>query len=239
MTPEGRHVETVSARAEGRVDSSASIDLVTPHPTASDATREVVPITQPVTEDPCASVTAKLEAERAARAAAEKEVHELRDVVNRLHKEVSLLSGELARRPVPEDTPYGAFLASPEAEAITDPKLRADIRAWLDEFPIFLRPGEATWIAEREAAEDWKLHGRTTESAVISFLGPERLAAELSVDKLFESLLWDNDFGTAVQAALPPAKRAEFSAKLKTILKESADPEEIEWILTTFPTFLD
>jgi len=122
--------------------------------------------------DPCAELAEALTASDAARVAAEQEAQELRDQVAQLQH--------------PEDTPYGAFLRSYEASEITDPDLRRDIEAWLQVFPIILRPGEATWIVERETANDWRSYSLTAKAAIIKFLGPQRLLAELPPERAAE-----------------------------------------------------
>ena len=96
-----------------------------------------------------------------------------------------------------------------------------------------LQPGEATWIAEHVVL------GPEGNDGLIRFLGPSRVVAAMPVEKLFEDLLWDEDYGPALQAALPPEKRAELEAKLHALIEKSDDPEEIAWLLETFPSFFD
>ena len=231
MRPEGRSANLVSAEAEEQAGSSASPEPAVIPNSAPEAPSARTPAE--VGDDPCASLTAELEAERAARTAAEQEAAKLR-------KELAELTRELNALKFPEDTPYGAFLASPEAEEITDLETRRAIKAWLDEFPVFLRPGEATWIAARDAANDWQAFGRSAQEALVYFLGPSRLAEEMPLDKLLEDYLWDEDYGPRLQASLPPEKRAELEAKLHGLMAEVAgDPEEVAWLLEKFPSFFD
>jgi hypothetical protein len=230
-TPEDRSTSTVSPGTGGQEGSSASAEPAIPRPGSTDGARKVV-TPELEAEDPCASLMAELEAERAAHAAAEQEV-------TRLRGELAEATRKLDAMRFPEDTPYGAFLASPEADQIADAAIRRGIKACLDEFPVFLRPGEATWIAEREVANDWRQYGRSTQEALVYFLGPERLAAEVPLDTLFEDYLWDLDYGPRLQATLPPEKRAELNAKLHALMEKSDDPEEIAWLRNRFPSFFD
>lgn len=226
--------DTVPVEAEEQAGSSASKDLVTPRHASTDNARGVVSarMPEPVRDDPCASLAADLEAERAARAAGEQEVA-------RLRRELADLTRDLNALRFPESTPYGAFLASPEAEDITDPDLRAAFKAMLDEYPVMLRPGEATWIAEHSVKKDSGAYAHPNEKMLVFFLGPERLTAEMPLDKLFEDLLWNEDYGPALQAALPREKREELRVKLHGLLEKSEDPEEIAWLLERFPSFFN
>ena len=58
------------------------------------------------------------------------------------------------------------------------------IEAWLGEdyYPVFLRPGEATWIVQREVLDERGF----SELELIQFLGIERLKAELPPKRLAE-----------------------------------------------------
>jgi len=143
--------------------------------------REAVPAPEPEPEvDPCAELQVAFDAESAARVAAEREVAELQAQVARLSKELDLIK-------YPEDSPYGAFLSSYEADEIDDPDILAQIEDWLRQFPVILRPGEATWIAERLRLRDWQeWGGRNFEVSLILFLGPDRLAAELPEARMAE-----------------------------------------------------
>lgn len=219
-------------------------------------------------------MAAELKAERAAREAAEQEIVALR-------RELAALTRELNACRHPESTPYGAFLASREADEIienirsgshlyeetlddlrarllqhehraaTDPSIHhshmlnslaqrlqlfsndreavvdsvlGSVEAWLDQLPVMLQPGEATWIVEQVVL------GPSGEDELLRFLGLTRVAAELPLDKLFEDYLWDEDYGAQLQAALPPAKHEELTAKLAALLQHTDDPEEIEWL---------
>ncbi len=103
-----------------------------------------------------------------------------------LRGQVASLQLAVLREQCPEATPVGAFLHSAEAETISDQKIRIHVKEWLDVFPVFLRPGEATWIAERLRNKDWLEFGRTSEVALIYFLGISRLEAELPEERLRE-----------------------------------------------------
>jgi len=144
-------------------------------PGVSQGTREEVPSLPAVpvtTEDPCASVVADLDAAIVVNNAHEK-------TIAQLNEKLAEVMRERDRFMYGEDTPYGAFLSSYEADEINDPNALVRIEDWLQKFPVFLGVGEATWIAERTGAKDWKLYGRTSELALIRFLGPDRLVAEL------------------------------------------------------------
>jgi len=132
-----------------------------------------------VSDDACNELRVALARAKAERDAAQVCVRELVD-------EVARLELELRRAKFPEDTPYGAFLLTAEAEDITDEYALERIEDWLNQFPVFLRPGEATWIAERTLRDDWGLYGRTSERALIQFLGSARLIAELPAERLAE-----------------------------------------------------
>lgn len=149
---------------------------------APEGAREAVPIEQaePAAEDPCASVRAELE-----------EVivtcNEHEKTIAQLNKKLAAALRELGRLKYDETTPYGAFLSSYEADEIDDPDILAQIEDWLRQFPVILRPGEATWIAERRRLRDWQeWGGRNFEHALILFLGPDRLAAELPETRMAE-----------------------------------------------------
>lgn len=220
------------AEPEEPVGSSASTELLAPRSAAGHGARETVGArpTEPEPEDPCASLAAALEAERAARAGLGQEVVDLRQELARITRELNALR-------FPEDTPYGAFLASPEAEDITDANLRAAFKALLDDFPVMLRPGEATWIAENSERKDWGAYAYPSEHELVGFLGLERLAAEVPLDKLFEAALWNEEYGPALQAALPPGKRAELQTRLEALLEASREGEDLAWVLERFPSF--
>lgn len=230
------HATAPSTAAPSRVGvendpSEQVVDLASVPPTSP---REAVPLLEPtsVTEDPCASVTAELQAALAANEVAAKEIRELREKLAEVTRELNALQ-------FPDDTPYGAFLASPEAKDITDPQLLVAFKALLDDFPVMLRPGEATWIAEHSREKEWGAYAYPNERQLVYFLGPERLAAEIPLDKLFEDYLWNDDYGPALQAALPPEKRAELNDKLKSIVQTSNDPEEVAWLLEKYPSFFE
>lgn len=116
----------------------------------------------------------------------EEEITALETERKALREQVAFLQLALLREQNPEATPLGAFLHSEEAEAIPEEQIRVHVREWLERFPVFLRPGEATWIAERERIDDWLQFGRTAQLAVIHFLGINRLKAELPEERLAE-----------------------------------------------------
>ncbi len=133
--------------------------------------------TDPVSGVPCEGVEAALALQRQMRAEAQARLETLRAKLERCNAQRAALVED-------PSSPYGAFLLSKEAEQITDPALRVRLQDWLTQFPVFLRPGEALWIAERETLSDWNSFAYTSDLAVIRYLGPERLAAELPRPRL-------------------------------------------------------
>lgn len=170
--------EGVDAAESG--DSSSARDLA-PLPVSRGVVREAVesPEDERKTGRDCEVVEAELREALAAKRAARLEAEELRAQLEAALREVDRLR-------FPEDTPYGAFLASDEAKDITDPAVRQTMKAWLEVFPIILRSGEASWLAERAIANDYGKYGEHSEEAVILFLGVQRLEAELPPELLAE-----------------------------------------------------
>ncbi len=231
-------------------------------------------------EDPCGSLRAELEEERRARQELEAEMSSLRETLRQATVEVQRLR-------FPEDTPYGAFLASPEyqqllesirsgsylyeeflnglredlersknllaekpsavrelrvignterLERLADPDkaaahLLGRFKSVLENCPVVLQPGEATWIVEN------MFLGTGGKEELVYLLGPSRLAAEIPVDKLLEEYLGEEGYGPKIQAALPPAKRAELADRL-AFLAEAArhQPEDLERLRSGFPS---
>lgn len=121
----------------------------------------------------------------------------LEDRISALEVDNAAMRGVIAHdrlwRAYPESTPYGAFLRSPEASQMPE-LVQARVRDWLNEFPVVLRPGEAQWLADRTLAGDWHNFAPTSTQAVIEFLGPARLIAELPFERL-SYLKADEDVG--------------------------------------------
>ena len=163
----------------GEASASSRPELISG--VALEGAREAIQVTRAerATEDPCDSVRAELET-----AILINNEHE--KTIAQLNKKLAAATQELERLQFPESTPYGAFLSSPEAGDIKDPIVLARIEDWLRQFPVFLWPGEATWIAERTVNRDWGLYGPTSEEALIMFLGPARLVAELPPTRMAE-----------------------------------------------------
>lgn len=119
----------------------------------------------------------------------------------RLRRELALA---LMRLEHPESDPWGHFLRSYEAEQITDARELSRLRALLEEFPVFLRPGEGTWIVERFRNDDWKAYGDTVTVALVRYLGPTRILAEGS-EELIEYLeYWLDDAAWQALFGTPP-----------------------------------
>jgi hypothetical protein len=109
-------------------------------------------------------------------------VEEMRQRIADLEREIELASAE-------EWSPYKVFLESYEGAAATAEQ-RASVRYMLDEVPLALLPGEASWIWERDELDDWKLFGETREVAFITFLGPQRVLSEATPELLQELMDW-------------------------------------------------
>lgn len=169
-----------------RVAESSTPDLtLAAHEGARTPVVEVAQ-TESVTEDPCASVQTELDSVIVACGERDKTIAELTAKLAEVMRERDRLM-------YADDTPYGAFLASYEADEINDPNALVRIEDWLRQFPVFLSAGEATWIAERTTCDDWKLYGRTSERALIMFLGPDRLVNELPPARVAELRAYYDD----------------------------------------------
>lgn len=83
------------------------------------------------------------------------------------------------------DSPYGAFLASPDADEVPE-DFHAKLERFLDVVPIFLAPGEPQYL--HESWETWAQGPRTTYLEAVWALGPTRLYRELSSEQLYA--LW-------------------------------------------------
>lgn len=179
LSPEHAPPSVTHAPAVEEMPEPSPPDLVSAKAREVARTSVQIEQTKPVAEDPCASVRAELDA-----AIVVSNEHE--KTIAQLNRKLAAALRELGRLKYDETTPYGAFLASYEADEINAPYLLYAIEDWLREFPVFLLPGEATWIVERTAADDWGLYGQSCQEAVILFLGPDRLVAELPETRLAE-----------------------------------------------------
>tara|TARA_R110000851_G_scaffold268071_2_gene420669 strand:+ start:3301 stop:3951 length:651 start_codon:yes stop_codon:yes gene_type:complete len=135
--------------------------------------------------DPCADVRSELAVALAERDALVDQRNALRW---KLTASMTLLEDE--EHP---DTPFGAFVHSFDGEQMTDATDRDQVKTWLREFPVILNPGEGQWIADRRRHKDWEAYGRNFERALIAYLGPARLAAELSPERVAELRLYYAD----------------------------------------------
>lgn len=115
---------------------------------------------------------------------------ELREEVEELRLQLAALQLEALRAEYLDDTPYGAFLHSYEAEQITDTLERDQVKYALDEISVMLQPGEATWLAERHRNNDWKGFGETRDEAMIRFFGGARVLATVTPEKLATYKEW-------------------------------------------------
>lgn len=127
--------------------------------------------------------------------------HELRKERRGLLEKIAQLEIEVLHLRYPESDPFGAFLRSYEATQITDAEERKVIRATLEEVPVVLRPGEATWIVER--SRDEGLQQIPDPEDLIRFLGPQRVLREVPPSwfharhmQFYDEERWFNLFGT-------------------------------------------
>jgi hypothetical protein len=140
LSPE--HVPSL-VRSEANEAPASVTDLTVLTP-ALESERVPVEISEPelATEDPCASVQAELNTVLAL-------FNEQSKTIAELNEKLVKTMLERDRFMYADDTPYGAFLSSYEADEINDPNALVRIEDWLQQFPVFLSAGEATWIAER------------------------------------------------------------------------------------------
>ncbi len=97
----------------------------------------------------------------------------------------------------PDDSPWGAFLQSDEAEFITDPEIRADLEGLLGVVEVYLEPGEATWIAGRIRADDWIQfynHTGLARTVLLQYFGPERCYRDMPPNKKLKDRIRGQSF---------------------------------------------
>ena len=88
-------------------------------------------------------------------------------------------------------------------EQLTEQVERDQVKYALEEIPVFLNAGEATWIVERYRNDDWKSYAETRDVAMIRFIGPARVLAEAPPEKMTQYRDWYDEsewlalFGTA------------------------------------------
>jgi len=127
---------------------------------------------------------------------------EMRAERDNLSTVVAHLQLQLERKEYPEDSPYGYFLSSSEAEGTTQDE-RNHVRYVLDDHPVeMLTHGEATWLIERLHQKDWKRFASTRDIAIIRFLGPERVLSQATPEALknysewYDAAEWQMLFGS-------------------------------------------
>ena len=113
------------------------------------------------------------------------ELVELRREVGRLQKRIDWLETELdlCGSEVTQG-PVGRWLAALRPEERPDAKTLRMVSAYLKPYPVELSAAEGLWVAERIRLDDWKTHAATIDEALVLFLGPARLAAELPKDQV-------------------------------------------------------
>lgn len=80
--------------------------------------------------------------------------------------------------------PLAQWLATLRPEEIPDAKITRAIGYVLQDYPVHLSPDEGLWLAERFRLNDWKLYAPTIDEAVIGYLGSDRIASEVSGERL-------------------------------------------------------
>lgn len=112
---------------------------------------------------------------------------ELRTEILRLEKRITWLEIELdlCGSEVTQG-PIGRWLQSLLLYERPDGRTLRLLSEYLRAYPVELQPAEGLWVAERILEDDWELWGPTIDEAIILFLGPTRLVAELSEDRLQE-----------------------------------------------------
>jgi hypothetical protein len=99
--------------------------------------------------------------------------------IAKLKAEVARLSYELTCCEYPEDTPYGAFIRSPEAKRFSDEE-KANVRSLLEEIPVKLTGAEADWIGKHRS--ELMIPGTDYLTNVVRYLGTERILREVGSD---------------------------------------------------------
>jgi hypothetical protein len=145
-----------------------------------ESSRAPVEVAPSPADDDMMELTAHLDDELAA----------LRSENDELRAQVAALQLAVLREQYPDDSPYGIFVHSYEAEQIKDSEERRQVKYALDEVEVWLRPGEATWLVERHRNNDWKQYGETRDVAMIRFYGPQRVLAEASPSQLKQYMEW-------------------------------------------------
>lgn len=105
--------------------------------------------------------------------------------LNRLRKRIEWLETELQLCGSKVTTgPVGEWLRLiREDERPDGPTLRL-MADYLRPYPVRLDVSEGLWLQERIREGDWKNWGPTIDEAIISFLGPQRIAREVDPERL-------------------------------------------------------
>lgn len=118
---------------------------------------------------------------RAERDALALRVSELSNRAAWLETELDLCGSEVTRGT------FGEWLASLPLEQRPDRAVLLAVAGALREYPgVRLTVDEGLWVAERFQLDDWRAWGPTVDEALIRFLGPARIAAQVSPEKLEE-----------------------------------------------------
>tara|TARA_R110002167_G_scaffold46352_1_gene138396 strand:- start:119 stop:811 length:693 start_codon:yes stop_codon:yes gene_type:complete len=112
---------------------------------------------------------------------------------NVLRARIAHLERELARAALDPSTPFGHFALLDEAADVDASTLQA-VQSWLEEFPVILAPHEAEWLIARQQAKDWRdWPGHGTTETLITYLGSDRLKAELPAARVTELVAYYSD----------------------------------------------
>jgi len=181
-------------QTEERLQPHAPVTLSTPA-----AERRAVPAHD---EHDLAEAIAEAEATRAqydalladdGRAAMQLRMEEAEGEVNALRGRIAWLERELALATLDPATPLGHFATLPELTD-ADPKTLRAAQSWLEQFPVMLAPHEAEWLRDRIVARDWRdWPGSGSEETLITYLGPDRLKAELQPGRVAELVAYYSD----------------------------------------------
>tara|TARA_R110002096_G_C14661938_1_gene728384 strand:- start:3601 stop:4104 length:504 start_codon:yes stop_codon:yes gene_type:complete len=95
-----------------------------------------------------------------------------------------------------EITPIEVIVAKPEPvwhsdyhwsnDCVIEPRLVSLVDEVTEPYGVRMTVAEGLWVAERLERRDWLEWGETADEAIILFLGPGRIAAEVSPTRLAE-----------------------------------------------------
>ncbi|MBM3273321.1 hypothetical protein FJY94_08825 [Candidatus Kaiserbacteria bacterium] len=83
-------------------------------------------------------------------------VAELESATAELRARCEALEMQLLLQQYPLETPFGAFLRSPDADLLPNPEERQWVNNFLADLPVILQPGEACWLYNQYVNEGWR-----------------------------------------------------------------------------------